>query len=63
MLHLCAMSNTKQHTMTSFQIHREFRKALDEGADTGVAAKECADKLCEYGILLPKSHQGPTKRY
>ena len=57
------MTNTKQHTMTSFQIFREFRKALDEGADTGVAAKECADKLCEYGILLPIGHHGPIKAY
>jgi len=49
--------------MTSFQIHREFRNALDEGADTGVAAKECADKLCEYGYLLPIGHHGAIKAY
>ena len=49
--------------MTNFQILRELSKALDEGVDTGVASKECADKMREHGHLLPIGHHGPTKMH
>ena len=47
--------------MTYFQIYQSFLKSLDEGVDTSVAAKRCADQWAEHGYLLPIGHHGPLK--